>query len=76
MIELGYDYPLYRPPSEASSVIFQITLGCSFNKCSFCNMYRTKEYFERPWSEIKAEIDVVAKSKERPKRYFLQMVMP
>ncbi len=63
MIELGYDYPLYRPPSEANSVIFQITLGCSFNKCSFCNMYRTKEYSERPWAEIKSEID-------KPKRYF------
>ena len=71
MIELGYDYPLYRPPSEASSVIFQITLGCSFNKCSFCNMYRTKEYFERPWAEIKAEIDVVAKSQRETKKIFL-----
>jgi radical SAM superfamily enzyme YgiQ (UPF0313 family) len=71
MIELGYDYPLYRPPSEASSVIFQITLGCSFNKCSFCNMYRTKEYFERPWAEIKAEFDVVAKSQIETEKIFL-----
>ncbi|MBI5698349.1 MAG: radical SAM protein, partial [Thaumarchaeota archaeon] len=28
---LNYDYPLYRPPSEADSLIFQVTLGCSFN---------------------------------------------
>src|ERR671919_667036 len=40
--ELAYDYPLYRPPSEANSTILQVTLGCSFNHCSFCSMYRTK----------------------------------
>jgi radical SAM superfamily enzyme YgiQ (UPF0313 family) len=71
MIELGYDYPLYRPPSEANSVIFQVTLGCSFNKCSFCNMYRTKEYSERPWSEIKAEIDIISKSSPQTEKVFL-----
>ena len=71
MIELGYDYPLYRPPSEANSVIFQVTLGCSFNKCSFCNMYRTKEYSERPWEQIKSEIDVVSKSFPQTERIFL-----
>jgi radical SAM superfamily enzyme YgiQ (UPF0313 family) len=71
MIELGYDYPLYRPPSEANSVIFQVTLGCSFNKCSFCNMYRTKEYSERPWVEIKNEIDIVSKSFPQTERIFL-----
>jgi radical SAM superfamily enzyme YgiQ (UPF0313 family) len=71
MIELGYDYPLYRPPSEANSVIFQITLGCSFNKCSFCNMYRTKEYSERPWAEIKSEIDIVSKSYPQTEKVFL-----
>ncbi len=71
MIELGYDYPLYRPPSEANSIIFQVTLGCSFNKCSFCNMYRTKEYSERPWEEIKSEVDIVSKSFPQTERIFL-----
>ena len=71
MIELGYDYPLYRPPSEANSIIFQVTLGCSFNKCSFCNMYRIKEYSERPWEEIKSEIDIVSKSFPQTERIFL-----
>ncbi len=70
-MELGYDYPLYRPPSEANSIIFQVTLGCSFNKCSFCNMYRTKEYSERTWEEIKSEIDVVSKSFPQTERIFL-----
>ena len=68
---LSYDYPLYRPPSEANSLIFQVTLGCSFNICSFCNMYRTKEYVERPWDEIKTEIDLAAKHMQDTKRIFL-----
>lgn len=70
-MEIVYDYPLYRPPSEANSMIFQVTLGCSFNKCSFCNMYRTKEYSERPWDEIKAEIDMAAKFYPDTRRVFL-----
>lgn len=70
-MEIIYDYPLYRPPSEANSMIFQVTLGCSFNKCSFCNMYRTKEYSERPWEEIKAEIDMAAKFYPDTKRVFV-----
>ena len=70
-MEILYDYPLYRPPSEANSIIFQITLGCSFNKCSFCNMYRTKEYVERPWEEIKSEIDLAANAYPEAERIFL-----
>jgi radical SAM superfamily enzyme YgiQ (UPF0313 family) len=70
-MEIIYDYPLYRPPSEANSMIFQVTLGCSFNKCSFCNMYRTKDYVERPWQEIKQEIDMAAKFYPDTRRIFL-----
>ncbi len=69
--DLNYDYPLYRPPSEADSLILQVTLGCSFNKCSFCNMYRTKDYQERPWDEIKAEIDLTSDAFPQTKRIFL-----
>src|SRR5713226_9408161 len=68
---LNYDDPLYRPPSEARSLIFQVTLGCSFNKCSFCNMYRSKEYVERSWDEIKMEIDLMAKNMPDTRRIFL-----
>ena len=68
---LNYDYPLYRPPSEAKSLIFQVTLGCSFNECSFCDMYRSKEYSERPWDEVKMEIDMAAKHEPETKKIFL-----
>lgn len=53
----SYDYPLYRPPSEAHSQIFQITLGCSQNHCTFCGMYKTKQFKLRPVADIKAEIE-------------------
>ena len=68
---LNYDYPIYRPPSEAKSLIFQVTLGCSFNECSFCDMYRSKEYSERPWDDVKMEIDMAAKHEPETKRIFL-----
>ena len=68
---LNYDAPLYRPPSEAKSLIFQVTLGCSFNECSFCDMYRSKEYSERSWEEVKAEIDLMAKTMPKTTRIFL-----
>lgn len=70
-MEIDYVFPLYRPPSEANSLIFQITLGCSFNQCSYCDMYRTKKYSERTWKEIKMEIDITSKSYPDTKRIFL-----
>jgi len=68
---LNYAEPVYRPPSEAKSLIFQITIGCSFNECSFCDMYRNKEYSERPWNEVKTEIDLMAKQLPNTTRIFL-----
>ena len=68
---LNYDPPLYRPPSEEKSLIFQVTLGCSFNECSFCDMYRSKDYSERSWEEVKSEIDLMAKTMPETTRIFL-----
>ena len=68
---LNYAEPVYRPPSEAKSLIFQVTLGCSFNQCSFCDMYRNKEYSEKTWDEVKAEIDLMAKQLPDTTRIFL-----
>ena len=68
---LNYAEPVYRPPSESKSLIFQVTLGCSFNQCSFCDMYRNKEYSEKTWDEVKAEIDLMAKQLPDTSRIFL-----
>ena len=68
---LNYHGPMYRPPSEGKSLIFQVTLACSFNECSFCDMYRSKEYSERSWEEVKGEIDLMAKQVPDTTRIFL-----
>lgn len=61
---MDYDMPLFRPPSEARSLIFQVTLGCSWNRCLFCAMYKTKNFLVRPFDEV--EKDVVEMSRRYP----------
>ncbi|PJA32964.1 MAG: radical SAM protein [Zetaproteobacteria bacterium CG_4_9_14_3_um_filter_53_7] len=68
---LNYHMPLYRPPSEADNLIIQVTLGCSFNRCSFCSMYRTKQYSQRPFADVVADIDKAARSWPDARRVFL-----
>jgi len=67
-----YNEPLFRPPSEAQSLIFQITVGCSQNHCTFCGMYKTKHFRIRPVNEIRAEIAMVpAHHRPHIRRVFL-----
>ena len=68
---MTYDMPLYRPPSEARSLIFQVTLGCSWNRCLFCGMYKTKRYQVRPWEDLKKDIIDMAAAYPGTKRIFL-----
>ena len=56
---MQYDMPLFRPPSEGNSLIIQATIGCSWNHCTYCGMYRTKQYRLRPLPEVLAEIDAI-----------------
>jgi radical SAM superfamily enzyme YgiQ (UPF0313 family) len=55
----NYQEPVFRPPSEARSLIFQITIGCSQNHCRFCGMYKMKQFRLRSPEEIFAEIDAI-----------------
>jgi coproporphyrinogen III oxidase-like Fe-S oxidoreductase len=67
-----YIEPLFRPPSEAGSLIFQITVGCSQNHCSFCGMYAGKRFHIRPTEEILAEIECIPLHyRQRVDRVFL-----
>lgn len=68
---MRYEEPVFRPPSEAASFILQATIGCSHNKCTFCPMYKTKKYRERPLEEIKEDINSAARGYSGVRKVFL-----
>jgi radical SAM superfamily enzyme YgiQ (UPF0313 family) len=54
---LRYEGPIYRPPSEANSLLVQATIGCPWNKCTFCMVYKNGPKFRiRPVKEIKEDL--------------------
>ena len=54
---MEYEGTVYRPPSEARSLIVQVTVGCAHNRCTFCNMYRVKKFRVRTKEEIMKDLD-------------------
>jgi radical SAM superfamily enzyme YgiQ (UPF0313 family) len=73
VIRLPYIEPVFRPPSEARSLILQVTNGCSWNNCTFCEMYTQaqKRFSLKPQSEIEAELEAVAQTGSAVRRIFL-----
>lgn len=57
---MRYEGRIYRPPSEADAYILQATIGCSWNKCTYCVMYQDKDYRERPVSECLEDMQATA----------------
>lgn len=53
---MRYEGVVYRPPSEARSLIVQVTIGCAHNNCTFCNMYKEKQFRVRRMDEIMADL--------------------
>jgi len=70
---LDYIEPLFRPPAEHSSFILQVTNGCSWNKCSFCDMYTAdgKEFRPKPLEFIEEELRIIGSLDLPVKRIFL-----
>ncbi len=70
---ITYIEPLFRPPSEARSLIFQITNGCSWNKCTYCDMYTQpqKKFSVKPEDDVLKEIEWAGKNLQGVRRVFL-----
>jgi len=68
---MKYEGVIIRPPSEAESLILQITVGCSHNRCAFCPTYKAKRFRIKTFQEIKEDIDEAAQSGWAIERVFL-----
>lgn len=77
---MNYLAPVYRPPSEANSLILQITYGCSHNRCTFCGMYKEKAFKIRAVHDVKNDIQSASTLYNRVQRIFLAdgdaLIMP
>ena len=68
---MKYEGMIYRPPSEAESLILQVTVGCSYNRCTFCSAYQGKSFRIKSFEEVKEDIDEVSSYGARIPRVFL-----
>ena len=68
---MRYKGKVYRPPSEAYSLIVQVTYGCSHNGCAFCDMYDDKHFAMRPMEEIREDFETARQVYRHVERVFL-----
>lgn len=68
---MEYEGMVYRPPSEAYSLIIQVTIGCSHNKCRFCSMFKDKRFHIRSLEAITEDLEEMRAYYRRVGRIFL-----
>ncbi len=68
---MRYEEPVFRPPSEAFSLIIQATIGCSWNRCTFCGMYKMKKFRVRDLDEVKEDLRMAKDVYGNVRRLFL-----
>lgn len=68
---MQYEGIVYRPPSEAYSLIIQLTIGCAHNHCTFCSMYKGKKFRIRPLEEVIADLEECRRHYGAVRRIFL-----
>jgi len=70
---MDYVGNIFRPPSEAASLLLQVTVGCSWNRCTFCAMYHgeNQAFRIKPWDTVLADLDEAAAWPRPPQRLFL-----
>lgn len=68
---MDYQGNIFRPPSEANSILLQVTTGCSHNKCTFCGMYKGSRFSIKDDKTIMNDIDFAATHSRNQERLFL-----
>ena len=68
---MRYEGSIYRPPSEANSLIIQVTIGCAHNACTFCSMFKDKAFRIRKLSDVLADLDSARLTYRRVEKIFL-----
>ncbi|RTZ97015.1 MAG: radical SAM protein [Deltaproteobacteria bacterium] len=68
---MHYEGNIIRPPSEANSILLQVTVGCSHNKCTFCGTYTGERFKIKSEEMIRADIEFAAEYCRRQRRMFL-----
>ncbi len=68
---MQYEGIIIRPPSEANSILLQVTVGCSHNKCTFCGTYKDKRFKIKPDEVIMEDIDFAARYCRNQDRLFI-----
>ena len=68
---MRYYGAVYRPPSEAYSLIVQVTYGCSHNTCAFCSMYKEKRFALRPLNEVLEDFHIARQTYRHVDKVFL-----
>ena len=68
---MNYEGMIFRPPSEADSLILQVTVGCSYNRCTFCAAYQGKSFRIKRFEEIQEDIDEASSYRSQIQRVFL-----
>lgn len=68
---MDYQGNIFRPPSEASSILLQVTRGCSHNTCTFCGMYKDSRFAVKDESTVACDLEFAAHHCRRQERLFL-----
>ena len=68
---MDYVGKIFRPPSEAHSLLLQVSIGCSHNRCTYCSMYTEKQFRSKPWETIEQDLAEAERIGPRYRRIFL-----
>lgn len=68
---MKYEGMIFRPPSEAESLILQVTVGCSYNRCTFCSAYQGRSFWIKSFEEVKEDVDEASSYNQSIRKVFL-----